>query len=133
MKRILLIFILVFALVGCDKTTTEITYPEMSYLSFSAQKISDVSEQLTQDEDVYYVYFYGSSCSACEDIKNEALFTIEFLTEDKVYLVEVSSLSDIYDSIPISVTPAIVKVVDGEVNSYLTGGSKVLDALHGLN
>lgn len=135
MKKILLIFILAFALVSCDEetTTAEILYPEMSYLSFSSQKITVVSEQLTQEEDVYYLYFYGANCSACALIKNEALYTIEFLTEDTVYFVEANVLSEIHDDISISGTPSLVKIVNGEVESSVTNGTNVLDALHGLN
>ncbi len=123
-----------FTLVSCDEETTiTMTYPEMSYLSFSTSWINNESEQLTQDENVYYVYFYGSSCSACYNIKDEALYTIEFLNNDTVYFVVADRLSDINEAITLGGTPSLVKVVNGKVDEIFTGGSSVLTALHGLD
>ncbi|MBI9008733.1 MAG: hypothetical protein JEZ05_01770 [Tenericutes bacterium] len=134
MKKIILVLALMFSLVACDEeTTTTMTYPEMSYLSFSAYWITDVDEQLTQDESVYYLYFYGSNCVACQTIKDEALYTIEFLDVDAVYFVQADSFSAINAAITIEGTPSLVKIVNGEVDEVFTGGTSVLAALHGLD
>lgn len=136
MKKIILVLVLMFSLVACDEETTTITtivYPEMSYLSFSAYWITDSSEQLTQDESVYYLYFYGSNCGACYGIKNEALYTIEFLDVDSVYFIQADKYSDINEAITLEGTPSLVKIVNGEVDEIFTGGTSVLAALHDLD
>jgi|AntAceMinimDraft_18_1070375.scaffolds.fasta_scaffold00195_8 hypothetical protein len=123
-----------FALVGCDnQTTTVISYPEMSYLSFSGFIIYDADEQLIQEEDVYYIYYYGNNCSACYNIKNEALYTIEFLDENTVYFVKIYTSGDIHEDIPLEGTPSLVRIINGEVDEVFTGGTKVLGALHELS
>jgi len=123
-----------FALVGCDdQTTTVMTYPVMSYLSFSGSIIHEANEQLDQEEDVYYIYYYGDNCSACTNIKNEALYTIEFLNEDSVYFVKLYTSSDIHEDISIEGTPSLVRIVNGEVDEVFKGGQKVIDALHDLS
>jgi hypothetical protein len=124
-----------FALVGCDEetTTTEFLYPEMSYLSFSAYMITNPVLQLSQAENTYYIYYYGSECSACYNIKNEALYTIEFLDQDVVYFVEIETSADINENISLEGTPSLVRVVNGEVDEVYTGGTNVLQALHALD
>ena len=143
MKKILLTLFLALALVGCDTATTqpENTYPEMDYNSFYNDRITDVNQQLTQSESTYYIYIYGDNCSACKAIKNEALYTIEFLQNDQVYFVEAESTSQIAADIvtigqatnPNFGTPSIVKIENGLVVEVISGGSSVLNVLHSLS
>ena len=129
MKKLILALFMCFALVSCDTTNT---YPEMDYNSFIKDFITTPEEQLTQEESVYYIYFYGVTCGACQNIKNEALYTIEFLEVDKVYFVDAFTVG-VNTDIPITGTPSIVKVVNGEVVDYTKEVSDVLKVLHGLS
>lgn len=137
LKKALLLILISFILISCDTTITttetENTYPEMDYADFSDIAINSVDDQLTQAYDVYYLYFFGPTCSACLGIKNEALSKIELLENDHLFLCEVNGSSQIHDSIDVTYIPSLVRIVDNNVDQIYTGGSNVLDVLNGLS
>ncbi len=111
---------------------TEIPYFSPMLLDTS---MGDVyrSLQLNQSQEEYYIYFYGSHCTACLTIKNEVLSKIELLESATVYLVEVDGVEDISSSIDITYTPAIVKIVNGEVSAVYEQVTPVLNTLNELS
>lgn len=133
MKQFILLFILSILLFGCSLETTEVTtYATHNYSEFSDLIISNPSEQLSQNEDQYYIYFYGPTCTACNSIKNEVLSKIELLESTTMYLVEVHGPGDISSSIDITYTPAIVKIVGGEVIGIYEQVTSVLNIINQL-
>lgn len=149
MKKILLTLFMAFALIGCGQTTTTSSvtnqYPDMDYNSFLNITILDSEEQLTQEEDTYYIYIYGSSCGHCAAIKNELLYTIEFINEDKVYIVKQEDAYSVHEDIVEAYntyrgtdivgvgTPSLYKIRNGSVVSIAVGGDSVLEVLHSLD
>jgi hypothetical protein len=95
--------------------------------------IENPSLQLNQSEEEYYIYFYGVICTGCINIKNEVLSKIELLESTTIYLVEVHGVEDISNSIDITYTPAIVKIVNGEVIAVYEKVTPVLNALNELS
>lgn len=133
MKQFIILFILSILLVGCSADTTEVTtYATRNYSEFSNLMIENPSSQLNQSEEEYYIYFYGLACTACSSIKNEVLSKIELLESTTIYLVEVNGVEDISNSVDITYTPAIVKIVGGEVSAVYEKVTAVLNLLNEL-
>jgi len=79
------------------------TNPRLDYGDMT--QVDSFVETLTQEEDVYLVYFYSESCPACQRIKNEVLsFSDKNNMDVPVYFVDL----------------ARVQLPD-EINVYLTG------------
>ncbi|XMB71987.1 thioredoxin domain-containing protein [Mycoplasmatota bacterium WC30] len=143
MKKILIIIFISIFLVSCQNdvittalVTTEditlITFEERDYSEFLNITIDNPEDQLTQVPGTYYIYFYGSHCIPCGLIKNEVLSKIELLVNDKVYLVEASSSSDINDDIDIEGTPSLVLVTNNQVTQIHENGINVLEIIDSL-
>jgi len=96
------------------------------YSDFSVLFLTDPQTQLSQEEDDYYLYFFGPNCLSCNEIKQEVLSIIDNLTGTKVYLIETHVLEDINENISISHTPSIVHVVNNLVESAFEGATDVL-------
>ncbi len=129
-KKLVLVFVFLLFLVGCDLTTTE---DELDYSDFPSITLTDPDTQLTQPYDVYYLYFYGPTCSACLSIKTEVLLKLTLLHNDHIFLVETDSLEDINEAIAVSNIPTLVKIVDGEVDWYFVGTTQVLEEINTLS
>ncbi len=132
MKRLLLILLLILLLTGCSISTDKTTSIK-SYENFSNLIISDPSEQLTQDYSVYYLYYFQETCSHCNFIKNEVLSKIELLENDVVFLIDVHGVNDIAESINVTHTPSIVKIVDHKVEYVKEGPNPVLEVINSLS
>ncbi len=141
-KKIILgvVIILTFVLTGCSLDTTVSTY---SYNDFYSHYIFDKSEQMDMSDGVYYIYLYGPECSHCEKIKQDVLYRLDHIMNYSVYLVAVSSLDDVNDTIidyckinvdpdsPI-LTPSLVKIDNHEVVQVFVGENDVISALNKL-
>ena len=140
MKRLIIMLLFSFFLVGCEatSTTTEITTSTASteelldYSDFPSLLMTEADQQLTQEYQTYYLYFYQETCYSCNYIKQEALSKIALLETDIVFLVEVHSPSDIAEGIGVTQTPSIVTVVDNEATDLQIGSLAVLDFIDSL-
>ena len=116
-----------------NEETTLQTYQERSYAEFEALHITDTNLQLSQEEEIYYIYYYAQQCGGCLAIKNEVLSKIELLEDDKVYLVDVVDGSDIQETIDVLYTPSLVQVIEGEAVNIFVGGTNILNVINGLS
>jgi len=105
------------------------TEEPLDYSGFPELIIGAVQDQLTMPENDYYIYYYGSICSYCSDIKQTVLHKIASLTVDKVYIVLVNTTSDIHGDINVTGVPAIVHIVDHQVESIHQNKTNVLGVL----
>lgn len=127
--KLVISILLVTFVFGCQVTTTasaSTTSHLYDYDDFSAMQLTNPESQLSQPDDEYYLYFYGLTCYSCNTIKQEILYIIDNLTNIKVYLVETHALADINENIAIDHTPALVHVVNHEVENEYEGDSNVL-------
>jgi len=112
--------------------TTLLTFQDREYSEFIDITIADIEAQLTQGSGTYYVYYYGTYCYPCGQIKNEVLSKIELLVNDKVYLVETNSLSDINENINVEYTPSIVIITDNQAVQVIQGEIGILNIIDSL-
>ena len=130
---ILMVLLAGFLFVSCEKTTTTTTaFVEYDYSDFPELFISDPYTQLNVIDEDYYVYYYQLICKNCSKIKQEVLTKIASLTQDHVFLVQVSSSSDIMPGIGVERTPSIIKVVNHQLVSMDEGVTDVLAVIDGL-
>jgi hypothetical protein len=129
---ILIILVIGFLFGSCDQITTTTSFEGYDYSDFSVLLISDPYTQLNVIDEDYYVYYYGLSCSHCNAIKQEVLTKIATLNQDHVFLVQVSSLSDIMSETGVTSTPAIIKVVNHQLESKDVGETDVLAVIDAL-
>ncbi len=116
-----------------DSDSSEITYPERYYSEFEKLHIEDAKQQLSQNHESYYIYYYGLFCGACTNIKNEVLSKIELLENDVIYLVEVGNSSDIQEDIAVEYTPSLVQISNGAVEEIYVGGTSILNVINSLS
>ena len=128
--------------------------PVLGYSNFNDEHLQNFSEVVLQEEEEYFVYFYGVNCGYCTDIKEEVLtFAQENSTGIKVYFIESSDPDDyiqitnpttgqpqnvapITDPITgrnMSGTPTFVTVVDGRVVDLTVGPNAITDLLDQVN
>ncbi len=132
MKRLILIIFLTILLTGCGiNTTTESAVK--NYDDFSDLMITNADNQLTQNYSVYYLYYFQETCYACNQIKNEVLSKIELLENDVVFLIDVHGVDDIPESINVTHTPSIVKIVNHQVEYIKEGTTDVLEVINSLS
>jgi len=129
---LLMLFFLIPVVYACDKTSTTTSF-EYDYSMFVSLWVTDPSQQLNVSDEPYYLYFYGVTCTHCNAIKQEVLSTIATLSEDRVYLVSVTSILDIHSEISVTSTPAIVYVVNHQVSGISVGETQVLEIFNGLS
>lgn len=135
---------LVLALAGCGATTTTTTSTSSTsaytttklydYSDFANQTITDKSQQLTMSAGTYYIYLYGPTCTHCEQIKQQALSLIDSITSNSIYIVAISQLADVNDTIRSYAndeifTPSLIKISNHEVAYIYVGGDTVLSEL----
>ena len=138
-RRILLIPLLFFLFVlisGCGRTTLipiTLTTNTYDYHQFPQLILSETSQQLSQPEEDYYLYFYSSSCTACLDVKGEVLAKLMVLSTDRVYLVSIQYSEDIDPRIHVTGIPAFVHVVNHEVHAIEQGATNVRRILGEIN
>lgn len=145
MKRKLLVFLFVLFLWGCESTTSETTRLdgpvtiEIVNIDFSDgldyddfTHIEQPEWQLLIDQAEYYIYFYQTTCSACNSIKADVLEKVATLETDIVYFVRIQEVSDVSEAFNFQYIPTIVHIVNGDIDSESTGESSVLDVLEGL-
>ena len=125
MKRLLLILLLLPILYGCSVAFDYSDFPEIT--------LSDPNQQLTQPESVYYLYFFEQDCPACNSVKQEVLSKIESLRNDKVYLCEVVVYGSINSNISVNYIPAIVRIVNNEVDAVYEKTSGVIPIIETLS
>ena len=134
MKKIFkLLIILTFILIiyGCDKTTTTtISYLDVDYSDFVGQFIEEAEEQLSMPEEVYYIYYYGPRCTACDIIKPEVLDTFYRAKQTTIYLVAVLDEFDINEDSGVTHTPTIIKVENNEVTDFYEGITNIREMLN---
>ncbi|MBN2540262.1 MAG: hypothetical protein JXB08_01925 [Bacilli bacterium] len=143
MKRLLLIFSLTFILIGCQVSTTvattdmttisETTTFGLDYSDFSEYQLTDVTAQLSQEYDTYYLYFYQEICYSCNFIKQEVLAKLELLENDIIFLVELHNSADVNDLIDVDQTPSMVRVVNNQVDEIAVGSVAVLAMIEPLS
>ena len=105
MKKILVLFLLMFIFTGCSKTT----YDEISY--------DELNEMLKNKDD--FILFIGSStCSACasyeitlNDIIKEYNVDVKYIDLSKLSNNEQSELTSEF---PITGTPTTIFITDGD-------------------
>jgi hypothetical protein len=134
-KRLLTILMVLMAgllFLSCEQTTTTTSFAGYNYSDFPELLISDPYTQLNVLDQDYYVYYYGLTCAHCIAIKQEVLTKIALLTQDHVFLVQVSSLSDIMPGIGVTKTPTIIKVVNHQLVSLDVGDTDVLAVFDSL-
>jgi hypothetical protein len=136
--RFIVLIASLLGIFGCVADTTQSVTTETQigttydYSDFSALIISDVSQQMSMPEDDYYIYFYGSVCHFCTEIKQTVLSKIQALSQDKVYIVMIDYISDIHNDIDVTGTPAIVHIVNHQVESIHQNKTNVLALLPSL-
>ncbi len=149
MKRKFLVVLMLLLLWGCDtsqstQTTQQTTLngkvtletvtvnfaDGLSYDDFT--HIANADWQLVIDHESYYIYFYQTTCTACQSIKDELLEGVAALNSDIVYFVEIQEVSDVNEAFAFDYIPTIVHIVNGEIVSEDTGASSVLNVLEGL-
>lgn len=152
MKRLMVVFLLVLALflTGCQwdtsthskapttqSTTTTFhttgTTTTLDYTDFSSRLITDINAQLTQPENTYYLYFFSPYCEACNSIKNEVLPKIELLVNDTLYMVEIIYGNEVNTQIDVTHIPALVRIVDHEVDAVYEGTIEVMSVMNTLS
>jgi hypothetical protein len=131
-KKLLIVFglLFTFSLVGCGPK-------EYSYSDFASQTITDKAQQTNMESGTYYIYLYGPSCEHCIMIKQEALGMIDKISKYNVYLVSVSSITDVNDEILAYAnddvfTPSLVKISNYKVADIYVGGTDVINTLKDL-
>lgn len=117
--KTIILFMFATFLIGCDQDS------EINYSDFEGQFITEVSDQLNMPHEDYYVYYYGVLCEACITVKPEVLEAFFHAKNDVIYLVEVESLSSIDPQTNIKNTPAIIRVIAGEVEESYIGVSEI--------
>jgi len=142
MKNKLLVLVALatmLVLVGCGTTTTiatttgsGLTYHTYDYSEFSDMMLDDASRQLSMPEVDYYLYYYSTTCTGCNEIKQEMLGMIANLPDVTFYLVETTSYADVNENIHVAHTPSLVHVVQGEVELLVEGSSSVLAAMNDI-
>lgn len=132
MKRVLLFLVLTLTLFGCE-LNTDATTAEKDYSDFPNLIIDDPEDQLSQNYDVYYLYFYGPYCPACNNIKEEVLSKIELLDNDMIFLVQAMQLSDVNEHINVTKTPSLVRIINNQVDEIYESGETILTVLDTLS
>ncbi len=112
---------------------TTLTTNTFDYHQFPQLILSETSQQLSQPEEDYYLYFYSSSCTACLDVKGEVLAKLMVLSTDRVYLVSIQYSEDIDPRIHVTGIPAFVHVVIHQVLAIEQGGLNVRRILGEIN
>lgn len=139
MKRLLLVLavLAMVPLIGCDTTdgTTTMTAPlnTYEYSDFAEDHITVRDQQLMMPEITYYVYYYGYSCTHCQEIKSQVLGIAAELENDTLYFVTVSSTADIGEGAGVARTPTLLKIVNGAVAGHYEGESQIMPVLEGLD
>ena len=150
-----LTFLVLLTLAGCDLSSTDLpttqaisttepgatipattvdttTVIELDYSDFPELIIGNVADQLLMPETDYYIYYFGSVCGYCSEIKQTVLAKIDSLSVDKVYIVIVDSTQDIHDDIDVTGVPAMVHIVDHQVATIHQNKTNVLAVLEEL-
>lgn len=156
-KRIILLSLfLVSLLSSCGNKYP--TYDEtFEYSDFNEYKLDNVKNMYDQEEGVYGVYFYQTTCSACDNIKNTLLgYVSDYKKETrnlKIYLYNTANLKVDYPSVKqndlsgtelrnylynndvhtieetyINFTPSLYVISDNRIYDYYQG-EEVLDFL----
>ena len=93
--------------------------------------ISSYQRILDQEEDMYFVYWYGPDCLHCKAIKDQVI-NFARKSDVKVYMIDSSvatgtpNLVHPTDStIAMSGTPTLILVKDGKVADMIVGGEDI--------
>jgi hypothetical protein len=112
----LITLLFVFGCQGATTTTTRVTTTNnLDYSDFPELILTDPLTQMNRPELDYYLYFYGPTCEHCFDIKGELLAIIQYLTIDKIYIIEADSREDLAAEMTFDQSPSLVHIVIHEV------------------
>jgi thiol-disulfide isomerase/thioredoxin len=108
-------FVSVFIIVILALVINGIANPTLGYNDFNNVHLQNFADVTTQEEDTYFVYFYGINCGYCSDIKEEVLgFADNNEAGIKVYLIESSDPTDYVDRVNPLTQEVIVNPNTGE-------------------
>ena len=112
--------------------------PTLDYDSFDT--LTNYQQINTMPEDQYFVYFYGTNCGHCVEIKEQVL---QFANENdagmKVYFLEsygaqgYNNIVDPDTGSPMNGTPTLITVVNGNILDLSIGKYEITDTIDDVN
>jgi len=127
--KLIVLITVVFISISCSQKPTTNKYLNVDYSDFIGQFIEETDEQLSMPQDDYYIYYYGTYCSACIEIKSQLLDTLYRAKNTTIYFVLVNSYKDIHDDSGVTGTPTIIHVINNEVTESYSGGTSILEMI----
>lgn len=131
--KVLVILPLTLLLFACGMTSTTSEYLDLDYSDFNGQFIEVTGEQLSMPETDYYIYYYGPSCGACNEIKPILLDRLYRAKSTTIYFVTVFSINDLHPDSGVNGTPTIIRVTDNQVAEFYEGATSILGMLDQIN
>ena len=133
-----------------------VLFAVMLYFNITELKYDDFEQVGTYDdvakmpEDVYAVYYYSTSCGACNTIKSTVLdFAEENALGLKVYMLGHEQTSEVIPGARsrildpagptetttgyLSSTPTLIVFQDGEIIEFIIGGNNIPDFIESVN
>jgi thiol-disulfide isomerase/thioredoxin len=112
--------------------------PTLDYDSF--ETLTSYQQIDSMPEDQYFVYFYGSNCGHCVEIKEQLLrFANENDAGMKVYFLEsygatgYNTIVDPDSGDPMNGTPTLITVVNGNIVDLSVGKILIIDTIDNVN
>ena len=124
-----LVFFFAFAalLQGCNPNN------QLDYKDFSDLFILNAEEQLSQDEPIYYLYFYGKDCRYCMEIKQELLEKVSNIKNSTIYFVEYLGKGSVNENIDLNSLPTLFKIENQLVVNEYKGATQVIEKIRDLD
>jgi hypothetical protein len=124
-----------------DLLTVTTSYSDFTHIEKYDLVLTQKDQANAQVQD-YLIYFYNEACTACQDIKNDALKKVGDINKDSkvVYFVDTTKIAETtggdrdaflsaIDQSSIR-TPMIVAVVDGVFYRAYVGSTAVMEVLN---
>ena len=136
MKKLSLLFILPFILLGCS--ANRIKPNTLDYDDI--ENVVSWSNIFNIDEDEYLVYFYSVTCGHCKEIKG-LMIDYYFSNLEQIYFSEVSEETvygqrsdltgiDKLENFYIFGTPFLIKIEDKIVSEYYSGVKEISEYIN---
>ncbi|MFH5882300.1 MAG: hypothetical protein ACNA7U_04725 [Candidatus Izemoplasmataceae bacterium] len=121
MKKLLIIFTLVFLLASCKQKEEEIIYEYDDF--YELTRWSDIS-MLEQGQ--WFIYVYSEFCYACEVIKQDILSFGDSIRTEAPFYVANHAIVEGLAPIDYRGTPTLFMMDNNEVITYFEGTSDIL-------
>lgn len=110
-----------------------IANPTLGYNDFNDVRLQNFSEVTQQDEEEYFVYFYGERCDFCTDIKSEILGFADSNNADlKVYVIESADPDDYVQITRQGQTINAAPILDPATGLNITGTPTLITVRNGI-